>query len=111
MFDKSLHDFCSEFYILEKSIEVEVLLENERVRIKIDALKNERTGEYRTKAYREEHFSLQPTYPQAVGPDDRQVEDFRIWVGYDQPFLQSRRESVDAVLRQALGSLKEKCSA
>ncbi|MEE9250824.1 MAG: hypothetical protein V3U93_06825 [Alphaproteobacteria bacterium] len=108
MFNNARHGFCSEFYTVEKSIEVVVKLRDGDTRIKIDALKDERAGKFSTKEYREELVTLQPTCPQTGGSYDRQPEDFRIWVDYDLPW--TNRDTADAALEQALGFLKERCS-
>lgn len=109
MFNSAQHGFCSEFYTVEESIEVVVQIQNDTFRIKIEALKDERTGNYSTKAYQEEHVTLQPTYPQSGGGSySRQPEDFRIWVDYDLPWVDTK--SADAALKRALLFLKENCS-
>ena len=108
MYDKSLHSFCSEFYTIEKSIEVVVTIQGESERIRIDLLRDEETGIYSTSAYIETHFTLQPTYPKTNESFDRKPEDFRVWADYDLPWV--HQDSADVALRQALGFLKERCS-
>lgn len=108
MYDKQRHGFCSEFYTVEKTIEVVVTIGGESETIRIDALKEGGTGEYSTKAYREEHLTVQPTYPQSGGSFDRAARDYRVWVDYDLPW--TNRDSSAAALNQALGFLKERCS-
>ena len=108
MFDNERHGFCSEFYTIEKSIEVVVEIQGESAQIKVDALKNGRTGKYSTASYIKEHVTLQPTYPQTGGAYERQPENFRVWVSYDLPW--THRDTADAALEQALGFLKERCS-
>ena len=108
MYDANTHSFCSEFYTIEKSIEVVVTIQGEADRIRIDALRDAKTGDYCTKAYIETHLTLQPTYPQTGGSFDRNPEDVRVWVDYDLPW--TNRDSADAALGQALGFLKERCS-
>lgn len=108
MYDVQKHDFCSEFYTVEKTIEVVVTIGGESERIKIDALRQGGTGEYSTRAYREEHITVQPTYPQSGGSFDRKPQNYRVWVDYDLPW--TNRDSADAALNQALGFLQERCS-
>lgn len=107
MFDTERHGFCSEFYTIEKSIEVVVNIQGQDTQIKIDALKDGRSGKFSTKAYIEEHVTLQPTYPQTRGSYDREAEDFRVWVSYNLPWTD--RDTADAALDQALGFLRERC--
>ena len=108
MYDKQQHEFCSEFYTVEKTIEVVVTIGGESETIKIDALKDGNTGKYCTRAYREEHITVQPIYPQSGGSFDRESQDYRVWVDYDLPWTD--RDSADAALNQALGFLGERCS-
>ena len=83
-------------------------IQGEADRIRIDALRDAKTGDYCTTAYIETHLTLQPTYPQTGGSFDRNPEDVRVWVDYDLPW--TNRDSADAALGQALGFLKERCS-
>jgi len=108
MYHKEKHGFCSEFYIVEKTIEVVVTISGKTETIRIDALKEGSTGKYITRAYREAHLSLQPTYPESGGTLDRAPQDYRVWVHYDLPWTD--RDTADKALDQALGFLKERCS-
>ena len=56
MYDANTHSFCSEFYTIEKSIEVVVTIQGEADRIRIDALRDAKTGDYCTTAYIETHL-------------------------------------------------------
>ena len=107
MFDEAVHGFCSEFYTVEKTIEVVANLKDGNAQIKIEALRDERTGDYSTKAYLEESVTLQPTYPQSGDSFDRGPENFLIWVAYNLPW--TSRKSADEVLKQALGFLRAQC--
>ena len=109
MYNRESHDFCSEFYTVEKSIEVVVTIQGQSQRIRIDALRDETTGRCCTKAYIEEHLSLQPTYPQTNGKFGRSPTGFRLWVDYDLPW--TNRDSADEALGQALSFLREHCSS
>ena len=108
MYNREIHGFCSEFYTVEESIEVVVTTRGQSERIRIDALRDERTGTYCTKAYIGEHVSLPPTYPQTNGTFDRSRTSFRVWVDYELPWTD--RESADQALGQALSFLRERCS-
>ena len=44
MYDKKTHTFCSEFYTVEKSIEVVVTIQGQGKRIRIDSLRDGETG-------------------------------------------------------------------
>ena len=48
MYDTKMHGFCSEFHTIEKSIEVVVSIQGESKRIRIDALRDDITGDYCT---------------------------------------------------------------
>ena len=109
MYNSTTQSFCSEFYIVEKSIEVVVTIQQQDERIRIDALLDTKTGDYSTASYIETDVTLQPTYPQTHGSFDRNPEDFRIWVRYELPW--TNRDSADAALNQALGFLEERCSS
>lgn len=108
MYNQQNHGFCSEFYTVEKTVEVVVTIGSGSERIRIDALKDGTTGKFSTKAYREEHLTVHPTYPQTVGSFDHAPQDYRIWVDYDLPWTD--RDSADAALNQAFVFLKERCS-
>ncbi|MGB5874480.1 MAG: hypothetical protein WBH56_12225 [Bacteroidota bacterium] len=108
MYDKSAHSFCDEFYIVEKTIEVVVNIKGESETIRIDAMKNEKTGKYCTRAYRDEQLTVQPTYPKTEGKYDRNPEDCRIWVDYDLPWTD--RNTANEALRQAIDLLRQQIS-
>lgn len=108
MYDKQRHGFCSEFYTIEKTIEVVVTIGGKSETIKIDALSQGTTGKYITRAYREEHITVQPTYPQSGGSFDRALQDYRVWVYYDLP--RTDCDSADSALNQALVFLEQRCS-
>ncbi len=108
MYNKEFHDYCSEFYTVAKTIQVVVSRNGESMTVKIEALRNEETGRYSTRAYYEEHVTLQPTYPKAYGKYEREPDDFIVWVSWlDLPWTD--RDSAEAALGQALGFLRERC--
>ena len=106
MFDQEAHGFCSEFYVVEQTIEVVVRKDDETKSIRIDALRDERTGRYKTKAYVLEDVTVQPTYPRTGSEFDSKPENVRVWIGYDLPWTD--RETAEDALRQALGFLSER---
>jgi len=109
MFDPKQHDFCSEFYTVEKSIEVVVRIGGEQRRIRIDALRNARDGRVSTKAYIEEDVTVQPSYPQTGDTFGRKPEHIRAWISYDLAW--TNRDSAEGALQQALGFLRPSSSA
>jgi hypothetical protein len=112
MMDPKLYPFCSEFYIVEKAVEVVVTLKgsSEQRRIRIDALHTPgpTTTPYSTKAYIEEDVTVQPTYPQTVGNFDQAPRSVSIWIDYELPW--TSRSTADDAIAQALGFLKERCT-
>ncbi len=108
MYEKKTHEFCSEFYTVEKTIQVVVTIDGESQTIRIDALKEGATGRYSTKAYRQEHLAVQSAYSQSKSSFDRVMQDYHVWVNYDLPWTNG--DNADAILNQALGFLKERCS-
>jgi hypothetical protein len=110
MYNSELHSYCSEFYTVEKTLEVVVSRNGESITVRLEALRNEETGRYSTRAFMDENVTLQPTYPQSHGKYEREAEDFRIWVPFPD-FPWTDRDSADAVLMQALGFLRERCDS
>lgn len=110
MFNNKRHGFCSEFYTVEKSIEVVVSLQGDPEQIRIEALRDERNSpaKYSTRAYRLEPVTLQPTYPKTKDSHDSPPKDFQIWVDYDLPWTATN--SADDALMHALGFLRERSS-
>lgn len=109
MINNSNIEFCDEFYVIEKTVEVVVQISGESQAIRIEALQSLPQRKYSTRAYIQEHLTVQPTYPQTGSKFDRKLENVRIWVDYDLPWTD--RESADEALYQALGFLKERCSS
>lgn len=108
LFDKELHNFCSEFYSVEKSIQVVVSRGGTQMTVKIDALRDEENGKYSIAAYYQEHVTMQPTYPQSYGKFDQKPDDFIAWVNWiDFPWVHA--DSAEGALRQALGFLRDRC--
>jgi len=107
MLEASKHDFCSEFYLIEKSVEVVVHIHGESETLRIEALRDLRDGHYCTRSFIQEHLTIQSTYPQSNGNFGRKPEEFRVWVSYDLPWID--RDSADGAIEQALGFLSEHC--
>lgn len=58
MLDPKNFPSCSEFYIVEKVVEVVVLIGGEPRQIRIEALRDE-SGKYSTRGYIQDHVKLQ----------------------------------------------------
>jgi hypothetical protein len=111
MLDHKTFPFCSEFYVVEKTIEVVVDLngEEESSTIRIEALhslSNSNIG-YCTRAYIQEYVTAQPTYPQRNEKFVKKPEDMMVWKRFDLPWTSG--DSADEVLATALGFLGERC--
>jgi hypothetical protein len=104
MLDPANYPFCSEFYIVEKSIEVVAKINGEDRQIRIDALhRPDSTTRYSTASYIKEDITVQPTYPQTNGDFERKPECVRVWIAYNLPW--TARNSADEALAQALSFL------
>lgn len=100
--------FANEHYVVAKSVEVEVRLkatEGGPARIRIDALDGGK-GEFTTRAYIEQSFTLQPTYPIIEGKKPA-PDVFETWVRYELPW--TSRPTADAAISQGLSFLEERC--
>jgi hypothetical protein len=102
MLDSSRYDFCSEFYTVEKSVEVVVELVGEQETVKIEALRNDKSGRYCARAFIQRDITVQPTYP------TQEPESITVWAIYDN-FPWTDGDSEDSVLAQALGFLEQAC--
>lgn len=105
MYDKQLHNFCSEFYTVEKSVEVVAKIRGEDTRIRIDVLKDNKNGSFSTKVYREEYLNVQQSYPE--DENDGQ-EESQVWIAWTD-FPWTDRDSAEGALQQALSFLEERC--
>ncbi len=107
--DHSDYDFWSEFYIVEKTIEVVVHIASENRQVRIEALYGPESGtRYSTRSYIKEDVTVQPTYPSSSEGFSRKPESVSVWVSYDLPW--TSRDSADDALAQALGFLSERCT-
>lgn len=104
MFDTTIHNFCSEFYTIENSIVVVVRFRDGSHHIRLDALKDERSEKYSIRSYKEESVTVQPTYPQSSGKYNQSPQNYRVWVGYELPWVDA--DSADNALRLALVFLR-----
>ena len=106
MLQRDIFEFCSEFYEVEKSIEV--VVSDGLGRIRIEALRSLDDGHYSTTAYIQERVILQPAYPRIDGSPSESPKEYTIWVQYTLPWTHG--ESADEALFQALGFLRERVS-
>ena len=102
------YEACSEAYTVEKTVEVVIEIGEEKQLFRIEALRDLRHPHYCTRAYRQEHITLQPTDPQAGEKPERAQKEFVVWVvDYDLPLTD--REGADEALSQALSFLQQRC--
>ncbi|MGB2957956.1 MAG: hypothetical protein WBD30_03625 [Bacteroidota bacterium] len=104
MYDETAHSFCSEFYTVEKTLEVVVHFQGESIPVRIDALKNEISGGYTTCARKCATVTIQPTFPKENETFLSKPEEFSVWVEYNMP--DTHGNTAEKVLRQALGFLR-----
>ena len=107
MLDPNNYSFCSEFYIVEKTVEVVVEMQDESRYVRIEALR-ERDGHYSTRAYIQDRITVQPTNRQAGGETARPPTELWVWADLDLPW--THLKSADDVLAQALSFLSERCA-
>lgn len=105
MLDPSLYKDVSEFYVVEKSIEVVAEVHGASETIRIDALHriDGDQSRYLTRALIELPVILQPVYGSDGTQDSAQPREVRAWVEYHIPWTDG--DSADAVLGQALSFL------
>lgn len=107
MLDSSRYNFCSEFYFVEKSVEVVVEIADEPQKIRIEAHKG-KSGSYCTRSFIQKDITVQLTCPQESGRFARKPESISVWANYDLPWTD--HDSPDAALAQALGFLADRCA-
>ena len=90
----------SEFYFVERTVEVVATVRGEFNRVRIDVL-FDGDSDYSIAAYLLQDIDVQRTYPGGAAVAHRQV-----WVKWSD-FPWTNTPSADAVLRQALGFLRE----
>ena len=84
--------FCTEFYQVEKVIEVVVLIRGEAKTVRIEALLHPAMNAYKINSF---------VWHEADGN--------RFWVDYELPWVMQR--SADSALDHALGFLRDRCDA
>lgn len=73
MLDPSRYKFCSEFYVVEKAVEVVLEISGEPVTIKIEVHKDG-SSKYCVRSFIQRDITVQPTYPQRNGKFVRMPE-------------------------------------
>jgi hypothetical protein len=107
MLDPAQYSFVSEFYIIEKAVEVEVRIAGEPKRIRIEAQYRAGIGPpYSTGAYIREEIAATPAYPHPKGSAPARPAPF-VWVTYNLPW--TARDSADDAIAQALRFLRTEC--
>jgi hypothetical protein len=94
MFDTNKYDFCSEFYTIEKSIEVVIA----RQKYRLDVIKNEDTNKFSVNAYIRELFELTSGY------SHREPNSYFLWRSYNLSTIET--DSADTSLNLALTFLR-----
>lgn len=102
MLSPSDYSFASAFDVVEKTIEVQVTINGDDERVRIDAVLG-KEGSYSTRAYIEKYVTLQPTYPTGGDANIPDKETARQWVHFGLAW--TRRASADAALAAALDHL------
>lgn len=103
MLDPDKYPFCSEFYIVEKTVEVVAKVGSKTEQIRIEAIYDPRNGHYKTRSYRLEHVNVQSYYGES-----RSI-DTDLWLEYNLPW--TNRDSADGAIAQALHFLSERVSS
>lgn len=70
------HAFCRDFLLVDRAVIVVYSRASDLklCKLRIEALRNERTGLHTAHAYRELHYHLQPSYPQSRGASGLEPE-------------------------------------
>jgi hypothetical protein len=103
MIEANKYPFCSEFYEVEKTVEVVVSKGNESFTIRIEALRNIRLGHYETRSWGLENIDLVPSF------GDKKPASHRVWVHRPSPW--TKRNTADGAIEQLLSFMKDKFDA
>jgi hypothetical protein len=102
MLNPSNVDFCSEYYVLEKAIEVTTKIGGADRQFRIEALHGPESAiPYSTRCYIRANISVQPDH--TIGDKSETVT---VWVQYDLPVIAT--DSADVAIERALGLLRER---
>ena len=107
MLNPSNVDFCSEYYILEKAIEVVTRIGGVDRQFRIEALHGpESVIPYSVRCYIRVDIAIQPARPDAPSKPESKSETVSVWAQYDLPGTAT--DSADVAIEQALGLLRER---
>lgn len=95
-------DFATEFYTIERTVEIVVNLEVFRIEVMESSDGNK---PFSTRVYEREDIVAQPAYPSNVNPE-RTPETYAAWKSLDIGW--TARETAEGALNQALGFLGER---
>ena len=106
MLDPSLFDFCSEYYVVVKVIEVIAKMEGVEKHFRIEALHGpESVIPYSTRCYTNIRVAI--STPLGSGNElDLRPDIVSMWAHYDLP--PAAGDSADAAIERALGFLRER---
>ena len=106
MLNPSNVDFCSEYHILEKAIEVVTKIGGIDRQFRIEALHGpESVIPYSARCYMRVDIAVQPAHPSPGGPGGKS-ETVSVWAQYDLPGTET--DSADIAIEQALGLLRQR---
>jgi hypothetical protein len=110
MLDPAQYPFVSEFYIVERAVEVEVRITGQPKRIRIEALHRPGSSspQYGTHAYIQEEIAATTAYPHPKQFAPLRTAPF-VWVTFNLPT--TRRDTADEALEQALRFLRNECDS
>ena len=107
MLNPSNVDFCSEYYILEKAIEVVTKIGGVDRQFRIEALHGpESVIPYSARCYMRVDIAVQPAHPDSPGEPESKSETVSVWAQYDLP--ETAADSADVAIEHALGLLRER---
>jgi hypothetical protein len=108
MLNPSNVDFCSEYYVFEKAVEVITKIGGAERQFRIEALHApESVIPYTTRCYIRVDMAVAPD-PEMAGELKNKPQTVSLWALYDLPRTGS--ESADEALEHALGLLRERSS-
>jgi hypothetical protein len=106
MLDPAVHLGCTEFYVVEKSVEVHLRRGTVPVTYRVEALRDLKTSAarcYNAKAYREISIFAEFEYYGPNGGKERESRGEIIWVQH--PIQDVLMDTADAAITQAIGFL------
>lgn len=106
IYDPEVHQFCSEFYTVEHTIDVVANYRGGAEHFRLEAVRKS-TGDYRVRAYMEQNIVIEQ-----LGNRNDSIElgktQAKVWVDFELPPILSAKTAEQA-LGQSLGWLRERC--